>query len=120
MKRSLSLLFLIGVMAGLFGGELVYVRSMFAAAPARTMAMGPDCAAMMANQQQAPAEKQCKEHPPGCIIAPGCVAPWLAADLANSLVAARHIEGRPIFRSAATVLAGRDFAPDPDPPMHLG
>lgn len=119
MKRFLASLLLIGALIGLFGAELAYARSVPATTPAKTMAMDADCMAMMAKQQPTPKEKPCKGLTLDCIAAMGCVVPLMAADLTGSL-SARHIHGRPIFWSATTVLAGKSFAPDPDPPMNLG
>jgi hypothetical protein len=120
-KRFLASLLLIGALIGLFGAELAFAHgvSAFATAPAKTMAMDADCMAMMAKQQPAPKEKPCKGLTLDCIAAMGCVVPLMAANLTGSLAAPR-IHGRPIFWSATTVLAGKTFAPDPDPPMNLG
>ena len=119
MKRVLVSLLLIGALIGLFGAELAYARSVPATAPAKTMAMDADCMAMRAMQLPAPKEKPCKGLTLDCIAAMGCVVPLMAVDLPGNL-AALHIHGKPIFWSATTVLTGKNFAPDPDPPMNLG
>ena len=121
MKRFLASLLLIGALIGLFGAELAYAHgaSAVASAPAKAMAMDADCMAMMANQQPAPKEKPCKGLTLDCIAAMGCVVPLMATELTGSL-AAPHIHGKLNFWSATTVLAGKNFAPDPDPPMNLG
>src|SRR3546814_20916757 len=75
--------------------------------------------AMMAKQQPASKEKPCKGLTLDCIAAMGCVVPLMAADLTGS-IAAPHIHGKPNFWSATNVLAGKNFAPDPDPPMKPG
>jgi hypothetical protein len=118
-KRFLASLLLLGALTGLFGAELAYARSVTATTPATTMAMDVDCMAMMAEQQPAPKEKPCKGLTLDCIAAMGCVVPLMAADLTGSL-AVSHIHGKLNFWSATTVLAGKSFAPDPDPPMNLG
>src|SRR3546814_3665715 len=102
--------------SGLFGAELAYARSVPATAPAKTMAMDADCMAMMAMQQPAPKEKPCKGLTLDRIAAMGCVVPLMAADLTGS-IAAPHIHGEPNFWSATTVLAGQNFATDPDPQL---
>lgn len=75
--------------------------------------------AMMTKQQPAPKEKPCKGLTLDCITAMGCAVPLMAADLTGSLVTPRIYE-KQAFWPATDVLAGQNFAPEPDPPTNLG
>ena len=81
--------------------------------------MDADCMAMMAKQQPAPEKKPCKGLTLDCIATMGCVVPLIAADLADGISKPR-IYGAPGFWPTHAVLAGKSFAPDPDPPTNLG
>jgi hypothetical protein len=83
------------------------------------MAMDADCMAMMAKQQPASEKKPCKGLTLDCIAAMGCVVPLVAADVASGIDTPR-IYGAPGFWPTSTVLIGKSFAPDPDPPTILG
>jgi len=81
--------------------------------------MDADCMAMMAQQQPAPDKKPCKGLTLECIAAMGCMVPLAAADLAGS-VATPDTYGALGFWPTTSVLTGKSFAPDPDPPTKLG
>ncbi|QOV94745.1 hypothetical protein IM701_04625 [Novosphingobium sp. ES2-1] len=120
MKRFFASLLLVGALLGLFGGQMAAARSIPTAMSApKAIAMDADCMAMMAKQQPAPEKKPCKGLTLDCIAAMGCVAPLVAADLATGMLTSR-IYGAPGFWPTSTVLTGKSFAPDPDPPTHLG
>lgn len=120
MKRFLASLLLLGALLGLFGAQLAAARSVPTAMTApKAMAMDADCMAMMAEQQPAPEKKPCKGLTLDCIAAMGCVVPLMTADLNGGLTKSR-IHGAPGFWPQTSVLAGKTFAPDPDPPTTLG
>ena len=120
MKRLFASLLLLGALLGLFGAQLAAAHSVpTAMTTPQAMAMDADCMAMMAKQQPAPEKKPCKGLTLQCIAAMGCVVPLVAADPGDSVAAAR-IYGAPGFWPKTSVLAGKTFAPDPDPPTSLG
>lgn len=119
-KRFAALLLLVGALFGLFGAQMAAARSVpTAMSEQKAMAMDADCMAMMAKQQPAPEKKPCKGLTLDCIAAMGCVVPLVAADLATGIATPR-IYGSPGFWPTNTVLTGKSFAPDPDPPTNLG
>lgn len=119
LKRLLASLLLLGALIGLFGAQAAYAHGPVTAKADTAMAMDADCMAMMAKQQPAPAKKPCKGLTLDCIAAMGCVVPLVVADLATGIATPR-IFGAPGFWPTNTVLTGKSFAPDPDPPMDLG
>lgn len=105
---------------GLLGAQMAAARSVpTAASTPKAMAMDADCMAMMAKQQPAPDKKPCMGLTLDCIAAMGCVVPLVAADLATGLTSP-HIYGALGFWPTISVLTGKSFAPDPDPPTNLG
>jgi hypothetical protein len=119
-KRFLASLLLIGALFGLFGAQIAAARSVpTAMSPHKAMAMDADCMAMMATQQPAPQKKPCKGLTLDCIAAMGCMVPLVAADLSGGVVTQR-IYGALGFWPTTSVLTGKSFAPDPDPPTNLG
>lgn len=120
MKRLLASLLLVGALLGLFGAELAYARGVppVLSAP-KAMAMDADCMAKMAKPQPAPEKKPCKGMTLECIAAMGCVVPLMVADLTEA-VAAPFLYDAPDFWPQTNVLAGRNLAPDPEPPTILG
>jgi hypothetical protein len=111
-KRFLASLLLIGALFGLFGAQMAAARSV-------PTAMAADCMAMMAKQKPAPEKQPCKGLTLNCIAAMGCVIPLVTADLSTDIATAR-VYGAPGFWPTDTVLTGKSFAPDPDPPTTLG
>jgi hypothetical protein len=119
-KRFLASLLLIGALFGLFGAQIASARSVPTAVSApKAMTMDADCTAMMGEPQPAPEKKPCKGLTLDCIAAMGCMVPLVAADLAGS-VATPRIYGTLGFWPTTSVLTGKTFAPDPDPPTNLG
>ncbi|MCW1431950.1 hypothetical protein [Novosphingobium sp. JCM 18896] len=120
MKRFLASLLLIGALFGLFGAQMAAARSVpTAMAAPKAMAMDADCMAMMAKQKPAPEKQPCKGLTLNCIAAMGCVIPLVTADLSTDIATAR-VYGATGFWPTDTVLTGKSFAPDPDPPTTLG
>lgn len=120
MNRFFASLLLVGALFGLFGAQMAAARSVpMAVSEHKAMAMDADCMAMMAKQQPAPEKMPCKGLTLDCVAAMGCVVPLVAADLATGMLTPR-IYGAPGFWPTNTVLTGKSFAPDPDPPTDLG
>lgn len=90
-----------------------------AVAAPKAMAMDADCMAMMAQQHPTSDKKPCKGLTLDCIAAMGCMVPLVAANLAGS-VATPRTYGALGFWPTTSVLTGKSFAPDPDPPTNLG
>lgn len=90
-----------------------------AVSPAKAMAMDADCMAMMAKQMPAPEKKHCNGLTLDCIAAMGGVVPLATANIASAIATPRT-NGAPDFWPTNTVLTGKSFAPEPDPPMNLG
>ncbi|PJG45269.1 hypothetical protein CAF53_24740 [Sphingobium sp. LB126] len=119
MKRLLALLLVIGALSGLFGAQMAAAHSVPQAADAPlAKGMDADCMAMMAKQRPAPREKPCKGLTLDCIAAMGCVIPLVATDLAGSVETPR-LSDAPSFWTTHSILTGKSFAPDPDPPTSL-
>jgi hypothetical protein len=118
-KRSLSLLLLLGALLGLFGQAAAFAIGPRLVTPAEVTAassMPMDCAEMP--QKDAEKPMPCKGLTLDCIAAMGCVLPVVLGetgplDMAND-------EGTPLERSSTTpVLTGRSIAPEPYPPTRL-
>jgi hypothetical protein len=119
-KRSLSLLLLLGALLGLFGQAAAFAIGPRVAATATEVAvaqsMPMDCAEMPRKPAKEP--MPCKGLTLDCIAAMGCVLPvvlgdTLPLDLTND-------ESAPLERWSSTpVLAGRSIAPEPYPPTLL-
>ena len=122
MKRLLSLALLVGALLGLFGQQAAFAAgptwqstsvAAVAADPAASAAI--DCMKMM---KQAPAESSCDGITLDCIAAMGCVVPMtLASDqpALGEVVAFRALPPEVVFPN----LAGREVAPEPEPPTLL-
>ena len=120
MKRWLTFLLLVGALLGLLAQETAFASApaLPSAETAFAAAMSDECAEMMGikkSQKSAP----CKGLTLDCIAAMGCVVPLVAADLATGLTSP-HIYGALGFWPTISVLTGKSFAPDPDPPTNLG
>jgi hypothetical protein len=119
-KRSLSLILLLGALLGLFGQAAAFaIGPRLGAAPPQVAAapsMPMDCAEMPQEDVEKPIP--CKGLTLECIAAMGCVLPVMLGetgplDMAND-------EGAPLQRSSTTpVLTGRSIAPEPYPPPRL-
>ncbi len=122
MKRWLSLLLLFGAMLGLLAQEAA-----FASAPAMPIAsettisapaMSAECAEMMGidtSQDKAP----CKGLTLDCIAKMGCALP-LATATPSAMPAASDYPAAPTDQLPITRLYGRNYGPEPDPPLFLG
>lgn len=118
-KRFLASLLLIGALFGLFGAQMAAARSVPTSVDApKAMAMDADCMAMMAKHKPVPEKQPCKGLTLDCIAAMGCVVPLVAANFSTNIATAR-VYGAPGFWPTDTVLTGKSFAPDPDPPTTL-
>lgn len=117
MKRSLSLILLIGALLGLFGQATAFAMgppvTPTIALAAQSMPM--DCAEMP--QKDADESKPCTGLTLDCIAAMGCSVPAVLSEAPLDLADGKSA---PLEASSSTpVLAGRSIAPEPYPPTLL-
>lgn len=114
-RRLLQLVLALGAMIGVFGQGMAFAYAPQRAHLAGKMVMADDCMPGAEAGQPAKQSKPCKGLTLACIAAMGCTLPLAVPD-DHALVAPA---GRlaPIHDDVpARQLAGRDLAPEPDPP----
>jgi hypothetical protein len=121
-KRWLSLLLLFGAMLGLLAQEAAFASAPAMLIPSDTAiaasAMSDECAEMMGidnSHENTP----CKGLTLDCIAKMGCALPSAVVSPAALLATTEHstaaADELPITR-----LHGRNYGPEPDPPLFLG
>ena len=118
LKSLIRSLLFAGVLLGLAGNSVaaaVACNSM-ALDSATGMSAMADCADMTASSTGSQPDKGIK---PGCMIMAGCVA-MLAFKEPVAVSATRHLVPASPFPPAPIGVAGREFAPEPEPPTLLG
>lgn len=120
MKRWLTFLLLVGALLGLLAQETAFASApaLPSAETAFAAAMSDECAEMMGikkSQKSAP----CKGLTLDCIAKMGCALPLATATPAAMLAASDHLTA-PTDQLPITRLRGRNYGPEPDPPLFLG
>ena len=113
--RVLSLLIVAAAFLGLLGETTAFAMgSAFTPAPAQAAAMEMDCGEAMPAK---PARQEpCKGLTFACIAAMGCTVP-LAITPDIAILASARVTAPRHARSVHRALAGRDVAPEHDPPI---
>lgn len=120
-RHWFSLMVLLGALLGLFAQEAA-----FAAAPAMPQhemaasaaGMSDECAEMMGLDKPR-SDTPCKGLTLDCIAKMGCALPLAVPALAASLINA-HFRRAIVNEQLIPRLIGRNYGPEPDPPLALG
>lgn len=122
MKRLLSVVLLVGALLGLFGQQAALAAGPtwqptgVAAVAADTASSETiDCMKLM---EQAPAKTPCEGLTIDCIAAMGCMVPMTLASDPPALGGVLAYRAAPP-KTVLLVLAGRNVAPEPEPPTLL-
>lgn len=114
-KRLFQMLLLIGAMIGLFGQGLALAYAPQPAHAAGRLAMADDCMPGMKAGRPAKQGKPCKGLTFACIAAMGCTIPLVVPE--DRPLSAPAAQAAPVHGyGTARQLAGRNLAPEPDPP----
>jgi len=119
-KRILSLLLLLGAIAGLFGQAAAYAAGPHAPMTSTAVSqMSEDCMEMMQERQPEPDKKPCNGLTLDCIAAMGCTLPFVLREVLPQMAVAAPAAAR-AFWPLVTVLVGSDRPPEIHPPTLLG
>ncbi|BBE33052.1 hypothetical protein [Sphingosinicella microcystinivorans] len=121
MKHWLTLMLLAGALLGLFGQEAAFATARPIAQevqPAASPAMSPECAEMM-GVDTSQSDQPCKGMTLDCIAKMGCAIPLAVVTPAAPLAVASH-RCELVDPLAVQRLVGRNFGPEPEPPLTLG
>lgn len=117
MKGRLSLILLLGALLGFFGQQAAYAAGPALAPMAETshaMPSGMDCPEMK-DMPKATHDAPCKGLTLACIAQMGCVIPVTMQDRI-SLKVPQRVAPLAAYRATVPLLAGREVAPEPEPP----
>ncbi|TGX55788.1 hypothetical protein E5A73_01275 [Sphingomonas gei] len=118
MLKLLRHLLCLGILFGLAGNGVAVAAPCILMTQSQPAAMAdmPDCDMVQPSSQS---HESNKGKAPGCMAMTACTA-VLAMKEPAAPTASRHQATAVSFWPTATILAGRDLAPEPEPPTFLG